>query len=91
MEEPSPVTSVVMPCVIFEAARLSTSTLYSDWPRRSMNPGVTTRPVASIVRVAACPASAPIATIRPSRTPTSAANQGALVPSTTRPPTKSRS
>ena len=53
IEEPSPVTSVVMPWVILDAARLSTSTLYSDWPSRSMKPGVRTRPFASIVRLAA--------------------------------------
>ena len=46
---------------------------------------------ASIVRLAAWPESAPTAAILPSRTPTSATNQGALVPSTTRPPVMSRS
>ena len=41
MELPSPVISVVTPCVIFEAARLSASTLNSDWPSMSMKPGAT--------------------------------------------------
>ena len=91
IEAPSPVTSVVMPCVIFEAARLSTRTLYSDCPSRSMKPGTTSIPFASIVRFAGRPARAPTATIFPSRTPTSPANQGAPLPSTTRPPVKSRS
>src|SRR5438132_251646 len=53
METPSPVTSVVIPCVIFEAARRSTSAKYSDWPRRSMKPGVTTRSFASTRAAAA--------------------------------------
>jgi hypothetical protein len=59
-------------------------TLYSDCPSRSMNPGATTRPDASIVRVAGADARRPTAAIFPPRTPTSAANQGAPVPSTTR-------
>jgi hypothetical protein len=83
IDSPSPVTSVVMPWVIFEAARPSTRTLYSDCPSRSMNPGATTRPDVSIVRLAGAPASLPTAVIYPPRTPTSAANQGAPVPSTT--------
>src|SRR6266545_4335860 len=53
IDSPSPVTSVVMPWVILDAARPSTRTLYSDCPSRSMNPGATTRPDASIVRLAA--------------------------------------
>ena len=48
-----------------------------------MNPGATTRPEASIVRLAEAPASLPTAAIFPPRTPTSAVNQGAPVPSTT--------
>src|SRR3989442_5115140 len=32
-EPPSPVTSVVMPCVTLLRARLSIRTLVSDWPR----------------------------------------------------------
>ena len=42
IELPSPVISVVMPCVILLAARLSTSTLYSDWPIMSTKPGAIT-------------------------------------------------
>src|SRR5437773_2857206 len=49
-----------------------------------MNPGATTRPDASIVRLARDPESRPTAAIFPPRTPTSARNQGAPVPSTTR-------
>jgi hypothetical protein len=91
IEAPSPVTSVVIPWVIFDAARPSTSTLYSDWPSRSMKPGAITRPVASTTRFALAPSSRPMAAMRPSRTATSAANHGAPVPSTTRPPRSSRS
>ena len=40
----SPVSSVVMPCMILLATRLSRSTQYSDWPSMSMKPGATTRP-----------------------------------------------
>ncbi len=40
-ETPSPVTSVVMPCRIFDSTRLSTRRFSSDWPSMSMNPGVT--------------------------------------------------
>ena len=45
---PSPVISVVTPCVIFDAARPSTSTKSSDWPSMSMKPGATTSPVTSM-------------------------------------------
>ena len=51
-----------------------------------MNPGATTSPVASIRVFASAPFRLPIATIRSPRMATSAANQGAPVPSTTRPP-----
>src|SRR5271156_1609917 len=50
-----------------------------------MNPGATTRPSASIVRLAAAPAYLPTPTILPSCTATSAANAGSPEPSTTRP------
>ena len=50
IELPSPVISVVMPCVILLAARLSTSRLYSDCPIMSMKPGATTRRLASMRR-----------------------------------------
>src|SRR6266550_1975322 len=48
-------------------------------------PGATTRPAASIVSRASS-VTAPTATIRPARTPTSARRPGAPVPSTTVPP-----
>ncbi len=48
IDEPSPVISVVIPCVILLAARGSTSTLNSDWPSMSMKPGATTRFEASM-------------------------------------------
>ena len=54
----------------------------SDWPSMSMNPGATTLPATSIRRAAAAPARWPIAAIRPSRMPTSAAYHGEPVPST---------
>ncbi len=41
MELPSPVSSVVIPWETLLAARLSTRTLYSDWPSMSMKPGAT--------------------------------------------------
>src|SRR5262252_1888649 len=56
-----------------------------------MNPGATTRPSASIVRLAAAPAYLPTPTILPSWTATSAANAGSPEPSTTRPFLMSRS
>src|SRR5262245_12780960 len=91
MALPSPVISVVMPCVILLAARLSTSTLYSDWPSMSMKPGAITSFDASMRRLAVASLSAPTATIRSPATQTSARNQGAPVPSTMRPPANSRS
>src|SRR6266446_6539070 len=56
-----------------------------------MNPGATTRPSASIVRLAAAPAYLPTPTILPFCTATSAANAGSPEPSTTRPFLISRS
>ena len=56
-----------------------------------MKPGATTRPAASMRRVAVAPVEAPTAAMRSPTTQTSARNQGAPVPSTTRPPAKSRS
>jgi hypothetical protein len=91
IDEPSPVISVVIPCVILLAARGSTSTLYSDCPSMSMKPGATTRRLASMRRFACVPSRRPTAAIRSPTTQTSARNHGAPVPSTTRPPAKSRS
>ena len=86
IDVPSPVTSVVTPCMILLAARLSTRTLNSDWPSMSMKPGATTSPDASMrVRAIAFERS-PIAAIRSPETPTSPGYQGAPVPSTIRPP-----
>src|SRR6516165_1111667 len=56
-----------------------------------MKPGATTRPAASIVRLAAAPAYLPTPTILPSWTATSAAKAGSPEPSTTRPFLMSRS
>src|SRR2546427_12432010 len=50
-----------------------------------MNPGATTRPAASMVRLASAPAYLPTPTILPSCTATSAINPSSPVPSTTRP------
>src|SRR6266481_10103856 len=55
-----------------------------------MNPGATTRPAASIVRVAG-PLNLPISAILPSLTPTSPRNAGIPEPSTMRPFLISRS
>src|SRR5215207_6151731 len=57
----------------------------------STNPGATTHPLASMVRVAAASPSRPTAATRPSRTPTSAVYAGSPEPSTTVPPRTSRS
>ena len=85
IDTPSPVISVVMPWVILLAARLSTSTLNSDWPSRSMKPGATTCPAASMRVAAVARDRLPIAAMRSPTMPTSARNHGAPVPSTTRP------
>jgi hypothetical protein len=71
--------------MILLAARESTSTLNSDWPSRSMKPGATTCPAASIRVRAPAADRLPIAVIRSPVMPMSARNQGAPVPSTTRP------
>src|SRR3954449_2518246 len=56
--------------------------LSSDCPSMSMNPGATTFPATSIRRVAAAPARLPIAAIRPSRRPRSAAYHASPRPTT---------
>src|SRR5215469_4718302 len=56
-----------------------------------MNPGATTRPAASIVRLPAAPLCFPTPTIFPPCTATSAWNDGSPEPSTTRPFLMSRS
>src|SRR6266542_3389195 len=55
IDSPSPVTSVVMPWKIFDAARGSTRTLYSDCPSRSMNPGNAGRAIDLLVELVAIP------------------------------------
>src|SRR4029078_2390770 len=90
-ELPSPVISVVMPWRIFDSTRLSTRRLSSDWPSMSMKPGATYFPPASTRRFAEAFSRLPTATILSPRTPTSARNHGAPVPSTTRPPATIRS
>src|SRR6476661_6315570 len=90
-DPPSPVISVVMPWKIFDGRCGATMIVNSDCPSMSMKPGATTRPWASIVRLADAPARRPIAAIRPSRMPTSAAYQGEPVPSITWPLTMTTS
>ena len=70
---PSPVISVVMPCVSLLTACLSMSRLVSDWPSMSMKPGATIRPLASMVRLATSVGSAlPTKAMRSPMMPTSA-------------------
>ena len=66
-----------MPWKIFDGRCGSTSTVISDWPSMSMKPGATIVPRG--VDLSACavaPARRPIAAMRPSRMPTSAAYHG---------------
>src|SRR5579862_858130 len=81
MEVPSPVISVVTPWVILLAARLSTSTLNSDWPCTSINPGATTSPFTSTRFFADALPKSPMAPIRSPLMPRSPATHGAPVPS----------
>src|ERR1700678_3458688 len=55
--------------------------LYSDWPSLSMNPGATTLPAASIVRLRGEAERLPMAATLPSRMPRSPEYQGEPVPS----------
>ena len=57
----------------------------SDWPSMSMNPGATTMPRASMVRLAGAPARLPMAAILPCRMPMSPEYHGEPVPSMMRP------
>ena len=86
-----PATTVVTPCEALKGMSGWVSSAESSWVCESMKPGATTKPVASSVSCAAWPASAPMATMRPLRTPTSAVKRGARVPSMTVPPVISRS
>ena len=90
-DPPSPVTSEVMPWRILDSAELSASSVISDWPSMSMKPGATTWSAASIRRRAVAFERSPTAAMRSPAMPTSARNQGAPVPSTTRPPAITRS
>ena len=64
IDSPSPVISVVTPIMTLLIARGSISRYVSDWPSMSMKPGATTRPCASIGRVAVACESLPILTMR---------------------------
>jgi hypothetical protein len=90
-----PSTTDVTPCQHDEVATGSHASCASRWVWASTNPGVTTRPSASSVRLAE-PSTAPVplsptATMRSPRTATSARRAGAPVPSTTVPPRMSKS
>ena len=85
IEDPSPVISVVMPWKILEGRCGLTRIVISDCPSMSMNPGATTMPRASIVRLAGASVSRPMAAIFPARIPISAAYHGDPVPSMTCP------
>src|SRR6185312_13958872 len=82
--------TVVTPCRGDGVSAESQKTCASKCVCTSMNPGVMTLPVASTV-CAASSVIVPMATMRPSFTPTSARRRGEPVPSTTVPPVSSRS
>src|SRR5919108_5814759 len=81
-----PAISVVTPILsVLSAPRLA-SRLQSECEWQSMKPGATTRPAASITRLAAADARSPMAAMRSPATPRSARTHGAPLPSTIRPP-----
>src|SRR5919108_3158424 len=81
-----PTISVVTPILsVLSAPRLA-NRLQSECEWQSMNPGATTRPAASITRLAAADARSPMAARRSPSTPRSARTHGAPLPSTTQPP-----
>src|SRR5271165_3682568 len=86
-----PTMTVVWPLCTHEPQYGSHTACGSKWVWWSIKPGATTRPAASMVRLAAAPAYLPTPTILPSCTATSAANAGSPEPSTTRPFLMSRS
>ena len=90
-EPPSPVISEVIPWRIFDSARLSASSVISDWPSMSMKPGAIMRSRTSMRRPALARERSPMAAMRSPLIPTSPRNQGAPVPSTIRPPASTRS
>jgi len=63
-EPPSPVISVVTPCVTLLNTRLSIRTFPSDWPSMSMKPGATINPRTSSVSRAAADPRYPTAAMR---------------------------
>ena len=77
-----PMTTVVTPCQHDGVTCLSQHTCPSKWVWMSTKPGVSSRPSASTVRVAAWPASRPTSVIRPPDTATSPVKPGRPVPST---------
>src|SRR5262245_36798351 len=81
-----PTTSVVTPWRILDSARRLAQSRQSEWVCTSMNPGVTMRPAASMIRPAGSCARSPMAAIVASLIPTSARRPTAPVPSTTRLP-----
>jgi len=85
-------TSVVTPWRTFGSWRGSASIISPPWLCRSMKPGATTWPVASMRRAARrCAVSPLMMRSRSPITPTAAANPGPPPPSTTVPPSMSRS
>ncbi len=71
--EPSPMISVVMPCVTLLTTRPSPrSNAPREWLWMSMNPGATTKPRASIRPAAPAPARAPAWVMRTMRSPRTA-------------------
>src|ERR1700674_1161602 len=85
-----PARAVVTPCSGDGVRAPSQKTWASKWVCTSMNPGVTTLPVASMT-LAASPGTSPIATTRSPWMPTSARWRVAPVPSITSPPRITRS
>src|SRR5438270_8339219 len=86
-----PRTCVVTPCrrpASWTGARSSST---SEWTCTSIRPGATTAPATSRRRAAAAPPRSPTDAMRSLDTPTSAANGGPPLPSTTSPPDRIRS
>src|SRR5579863_9339890 len=90
-ESDSPRISVVTPWRILLSPLPSTRRVKSEWLCRSMKPGATTSPEASIVRLAVACSSRPTSAMRPSFTATEPSNHGLPLPSMMWPCTISRS
>src|SRR6202022_1794695 len=86
-----PTTSVVTPWRIFDSARRLSQRRQSECECMSMKPGVTVRPLASMVRPAGSRARSPTAAMASPVTPTSPRRAGAPVPSMSCPPVILRS